>query len=239
VGQRINALGAGDSAAATLGAAHVRLQITHLAGSVTDLRDGKVDLTLQHLDGRRPALFDFTGTGATAEEDADPAAYTVDTGILPLASVEVGNPVRVFGFATPFGMAPPDFQALTVADTSEATAHLKVWWTPATETALTTDPAGLTLDLAGAPLLPHVFRAGIVTELEPEPAPAVVPDADRGLYALSRSGPTAVFGSFADFTEALDHALAAGARVACLSASGTFDDATQAFTARRLAVRLR
>ncbi|MHB8762920.1 MAG: DUF4382 domain-containing protein [Deferrisomatales bacterium] len=239
VGQRITALGTWDGAAATLDAAHLRLQLTPLAGTVAALRAGALDLALQHLDGRRPALFDFTGTGPSAADDADPASYTVDTGTLPLPGLFVGAPVRVLGFVTPFGIAPPDFQAHTVANASGATAQLLVSWVPATGAALTAAPTGLTLDVAGAPRLHHVLRAGIASALDPEPAATVVPEQDRGVYALARGGPTAVYGSFAAFAEALGQALAEGGRVAQLSASGRFENASQVFTARRLAVRLR
>ena len=58
------------------------------------------------------ADFDFTGNGAGTE---NPAAFLIDTGSIPLpAGSAAGDPLWVSGYTTPFGSAPPDFNAVAV-----------------------------------------------------------------------------------------------------------------------------
>ncbi len=246
VGQRVRVFGTFDPDADTLDPALVRLLVTRIAGTVAGATppsgesDGQLVLTLQHIQGRSPDRFSFDGTGATAEDDADPLAYQANTGPLSLASVAVADPVRVFGFATPFGAAPPDFDATSVADASEAVARMRVVWTEPDSGAIAAGTDDLVLDLTHAGALHHVFRNGIASELSAEPAPTVAPEApDRGVFALKRGRPTTVYTRFAEFSAALQAALDDGASPTFLGAFGEFDQATQALTARRIVVRLR
>ena len=243
VGQRVRVLGtySDDGEMPAFQAKRIRLLVTRIAGTVNDVQEGEVRLALEHIEGRRPDAFDFTGTGSTPEEDADPTDYQVSTGGLSLDAVAAGAPVRAFGFMTPFGQAPPDFEAMTVADYSEATARLRVRWTQGSGAEISVAETGLTLDLSDAGALRHVFRGGIATELAAEPAPTVAPEnPERGLFVIHRRGePTEVYGRYADFADALGAGLAGGGHVAFLSGLGTFDSETQALTARRIFVRLR
>ncbi len=242
VAQRIRAFGQYEAQDGTpvFRAEHIRLLVTRIAGTATGVEEGELRLALQHIQGRRPARFDFSGTGSAPEDDADPADYQVDTGDLPLSNLEAGDPVRVFGFVAPFGAAPPDFTALTVADASEAVARLAVRWSWNSAGELDVDADKLVLDLSASPLLHHVFQTGIATELDSDPSPVVEPeDAERGVFAIHRrSGGTAVYSRFADFAEALAGELASGLHVRFLGAKGRFDSSTQTFTARRIVVRL-
>ncbi len=246
VGQRVRVFGTYDPATDTLTPSLVRLLITRIAGTVAEVTpasgetDGELVLALQHIQGRSPNRFSFDGTGATTEDDADPLAYQTNTGPLSLASVDVADPVRVFGFVTPFGAAPPDFDAVSVADASGAVARMRVVWMEPDSGALTAGADDLVLDLTHAGPLHHVFRNGIASELSPDPAPVVAPEhPDRGVFALKRGRPTTVYTRFADFSAALQSALDDGASPTFLGALGAFDQATQAFTARRIVVRLR
>jgi hypothetical protein len=244
VGQWITALGvyAEETETFDASAGHVRMLLTRISGTVLEKEVGEVDVTLQHIQGIRVVNFDFEGTGVDAENDADPDAFTVDTGPMSLASLEVGDPVRVFGFPAAFGGAPPDFEAQSVVDASAAVARLLINWSALSTDNLVVDQAAqqLTLDVAGADLLHHVFRAGIPVELDAEPAPTVVPDEPlRGVFAIRSRGFTAIYTQFDDFSAALDEELAEGAEGAHLSGLGDFDAATQAFTARKIVVRLR
>ena len=78
VGQRIHAFGqvtatpTVDSLTLDATAGRVRMKLTHLSGSVVSANPGQVNLDLFAIDGRRPEIFDFTGTGASAATDADP-----------------------------------------------------------------------------------------------------------------------------------------------------------------------
>jgi hypothetical protein len=122
VGQRIQAFGdvSRDGTGqlvmdATAGL--VRLNYTRLVGMVTASEPGKLTLDLHSIHGLRPARFDFAGTGMTVTDDADPDAYEVAAGAgLNTAALPAGAYTRVFGFVTPFGLAPPDFNATTLVD---------------------------------------------------------------------------------------------------------------------------
>ncbi len=244
VGQHLRVLGAFDwpvPQGPAIHASHVRMLVTRVSGTVNAVEPGELGLTLQRIQGRPVGLFDFSGTGATPEDDADPADYQVDTGALGLGGLEPGDPVWVLGFPTPFGTAPPDFEALSVTDVSPAPARLRVRWVPGSTTEVSPEPDRITLDLAEAGRLHHVFWGELAIELQPDPPPVVVPrDPERGVFALHRpGGPTALFIRFADFTRALKLALDRGLHVRMLSAEGSFEIPSQVFTASRVVAKLR
>jgi hypothetical protein len=241
VGQRITALGLYDAGAARLDATAgaLRLLATHLTGTVAGAGQGELELSLQRIDGLRvdAAGFDFTGTGVDPASDADPAAYTLDTGTLSLAGIAAGNPVRAFGFVTPFGAAPPDFTATSVVALAQVRAHLRVGWTRGAG-ALAVAGDRITLDLTGAGPLHHVVRAGVATPLAATPSPTLGPAGDAGLYVLCRRSCTVYLG-WDRFATGLQEALDEGASVRHLGADGTYDDASQTLAADRIRVSLR
>ena len=84
---------------------------TRLAGTVTATAAGMVTVNLRSLDRQSPSSFDFTGTGTTSANDANPGAYTV---ILPAAlspaQIVVGSPVSFTGFVAPVRHGAARFQ---------------------------------------------------------------------------------------------------------------------------------
>jgi hypothetical protein len=200
---------------------------------------GPVTLDLQHIAGHRLSAFDFTGTGA------DPSAYEVDTGELTLSGLQVGDPVRSLGFVTAFGTESPDFEARTLVNLGGVPAVLRADWIPPTPLALPTVSATeIELSLEGSPRLHHVFRAGVAAELLASPSPRIAPTAQGlGVFAIrvktAERAPVSLFVNFEAFSEALQSALAEGAAVASVSATGRFDDATQTLTAGSVFVQLR
>lgn len=92
-----------------------RMSLSAIAGNVTALpaAGGDLQLNLFSINGRNPAIYDFTGTGSPGN-DADPANYAVNTSSLSLSSVAVSDDVFVRGFPTPFGSAPSDYTATSV-----------------------------------------------------------------------------------------------------------------------------
>ena len=111
---------------ATQGA--VRMHVTHISGVVNMSMPGQTDITLHSIDRRRAGIFDFSGTGPSADLDADPANYEVATGNLVLPNWSAGRPIIAYGFPTPFGMAPPDFTGRTFVDYSDARSALGMGW---------------------------------------------------------------------------------------------------------------
>ena len=133
VGQRIHAFGAATEASngdvtldATAG--RVRMHLTRLLGTVKSTLPGSVTLDLATIDRHRAAAFDFAGTGVSPAQDAEASSYDVDTGNLNLSSLDVGKAARVFGFVTPFGTAPPDFEGRTLVDFRDVPAVLSIGW---------------------------------------------------------------------------------------------------------------
>ena len=115
VGQRIQAFGEASSSDfnPTLDATggRVRLHQTHLTGVVVNASLGELRLDLFSIDGRDPQFFDFDGTGTSSITEANPQDYQVGTGNLDLGDFDDGDGAAVFGFVTPFGSAPPDFES--------------------------------------------------------------------------------------------------------------------------------
>ena len=88
----------------------VRMQLTHVAGTVVSTQPGELTLDLAAIDGRLPGIFDSNGTGVSSDVDAEAAHYQVATGPLALGGLTAGQPAAAFGFVTPFGKAPPDYE---------------------------------------------------------------------------------------------------------------------------------
>jgi hypothetical protein len=106
----------------------VRMHVTRLSGIVNTIMPGQTDITLHSIDRRRVQIFDFSGTGKTELEDADPDNYEVATGNLTLADFAAGKPIVARGFPTAFGWAPPDFTGRTVIDYTDVRSVLGVGW---------------------------------------------------------------------------------------------------------------
>ncbi len=89
VGQRIRAFGSASESDSevTFDAqqGRVRLELTHLLGTVVSASPGNLALDLTSIDGRRLNIFDFTGTGAAPDADANPDNYEIVTGNLSLS----------------------------------------------------------------------------------------------------------------------------------------------------------
>ena len=131
VGQHVDAFGnvtqsSSGTVALDATAGQVQLDLTSAWGAVTTLANGSVTLSLQTLGGLPANVFDFSGTGTSSENDANPIAYVVNTGTLSQIGLSINVPVRVVGFVTPFGSAPPDFTAQTLVNFAAVDATLQV-----------------------------------------------------------------------------------------------------------------
>ncbi len=248
VGQRVSVFGTLTNAQAgnlSLDASNgrVRLLTTRLRGSVISADTSAAPplvLDLQAIGRRAVGQFNFSGTGREPSLDADPNHYETDTGNLSLASLNPGSPVLVFGFATPFGSAPADFEAQSVTEVSATRATLVIAWRPASTTAITRlDGTGMTFDISEAGRFQQVVRNGVRTELASlDNPPALIPDASGGLYIIHQAGSRHAHGDFASFATDLQARLDDGARLAHISAHGRFDDASATLSAKRLRITL-
>ena len=120
VGSLIDAFGTASkdsSGKVTLDATsgRVRLDFTQVQGALSGSGSGNITLALKTIDRQPVSLFSFAGTGSAGGVNTDPTKFVVSTGALDVSQFSMGEAFLSIGFVSPFGMAPPDFKAVTVA----------------------------------------------------------------------------------------------------------------------------
>lgn len=246
VGQRLTVFGqvSGDATSGfTLDATNgkARMLLTTVNGSVAQT-DSPLAVNLDSIGHRAITLFDFSGTGVDAANDADPGFYEVNTGTLDLSGIILNEPIKVRGFVRDFGMAPEDFDAQTLVLVSQAKALMMVNWDPVSDTAISeTSATRIALDLTGTGRFHHVIRAGVRTDLTGFTSnPVLVPnDTGKGVFVIIRTQAAQVFRNFDQFSEALGRHLANGAGVKTIKSKGHFSDDNVSMTVRGVRVVLR
>jgi sulfur transfer complex TusBCD TusB component (DsrH family) len=232
----------------------VRLVSTQLWGSLVSSASGSLLLNLQTIENWPVSNYNFTGNGAAA---VTPASYAVATGSLAIpAGVVAGDPVWIDGITTPFGSAPPDFNAFTINAEVSVPARLQVDWTSAGTTApfATLADTGLTIDLntASAAVIRigsesiDLKAAGSVSPLiVPQPPPAAtagLPPVFLPSFAIGNltatAGTTAitVYNTFSTFVTQLPTAIAAASPALHFVATGVYNRGSNTFTASRIDV---
>ena len=221
----------------------VRMVVTHLNGVLNSATPGQANVTLQSIDRRRVELFDFTGTGISADQDADPTDYEVATGSLSMTDMAMGNPVRVFGFVTAFGSAPVDFEGRTIVDFSDARSALGINWDGGTTAPfLSLGDDGIVLDLENEAIgRAHYIRQGSVfLDLFSLPAsPTIVADSERpNTFAIKQGDDISLHNDFGNFVADLASRLDGATSITRLHANGNYNQDGNVFEARRLSVNL-
>lgn len=220
---------------------HVFMQFTTLRGSAIVTDGTPLNANLKAIGRRAIDIFDFTGTGVTVDDDADPTAYEIDTGELDISSIANGASIKARGFVRPFGQAPADFEARTIVDVSTVRANLSLSWDPATTTPfLDLSVSGITLNLGGQGMFHHLVRAGGRIDLNSlDQSPILQPlDSGDGKYILHIGAVVELFTSFGRYVEALDAQIAASKSFKGLRAKGLFDDSTGIMKAQMISVRI-
>jgi Domain of unknown function (DUF4382) len=249
VGQRIHVMGVlGSSGSGPVNmdatAGRVRLAYTRVFGTVKTRATGALTVALQSIDGREPAQFNFTGTGASAAQDADPANYDIGTGVLDTSGLGAGAYARLFGFVSAFGTAPPDFRAETLVDFTSAHSVLGLSWglTGSTSPFPAISATGITVDLAAAGLRGAIELGGRLIDVHTLATGLALVPATQGnvLFAIAHraAGRVENFSTFGDFTARLSSALTGSTAVMRVVAKGRFDAITGAFSANQLLVVL-
>ena len=227
---------------ATQGA--VRMHLTHLSGIVNTVMPGQTDITLYAIDRRRAGIFDFTGTGPTTLEDADPDNYEVATGNLTLADFAAGKPIIVRGFTNAFGTAPLDFTGRTVVDYTDVRSALGVGWGVAGAVApyLTVSTEGLVLDNQNADIdqRHHVKQGPVLIDLTAlDSSTTIVPfEAERTLFYIKSGDSLRLYSDFVDFSDDLAMSLNGATTARSMHARGQYDTDTNVFTAYKIGVYL-
>lgn len=215
----------------------VRMTMNQLTAKVVDADPLAVDLF--YLNGRRPQLFDFSGTGVNAAEDADPDYYQIDTLTLGLGGIENGDLVRVYGLINDFGMAAPDYNARTVVDveTDARAASLHVGWEGgAAMPFITLSNDRIDLDLSEARVVLKLRGVSIDINNPIEMLALVAPGPDsRSVYAVKVRGTDEIrlFRSFADLVDELNAQLDAGNWLHRIGAHGGYNSTTGELTTGR------
>lgn len=249
VGQLINAFGNASTQGedVTLDAANgrVRLFVTPVFGFVNQANPGAVSIKLDSIGGRPAAAFDFAGTGTTTAQDADPANYEIDTATLDVSRLAMNQPVKLLGFPTPFGAAPPDFAARSVIDFAALPATLSVNFGREGTTAPFTsiDGTGLVLNLMNSAIGARSFISigPRIIDLRSLPAaPRIIAPSDGATsYVIVMRDQSASFEGFAYFTAELAQRLNGATATLSFHAFGRFDGYSNTFGARSIVVVLK
>ena len=227
---------------ATAGA--VRMHITHLSGVVNAVLPGQTDIELHAIDRRRAGVFDFTGTGASPDLDADPENYEVSTGDLMMSSFAEGHPIVVYGFPNEFGAAPPDFEGRTLIDFSDVRSALGVGWSASGTTApyLSMGNDGLVLNNQNPDIdqRHHIKQGPVLIDLTSLDADTtiVARESGRKLFALKTTDSLQLYADFSDFINALTLELDGSTVARSIFARGHYDANTNVFTAYKIGIHL-
>lgn len=247
VGQSILALGVftqtgGDAEttdiAGTLDATNdgVQMRLTSVVGSVETTTPLTMDLGIIN---RRPiGIFEFSGTGASALEDADPSSYDIRTGSLNTTNLEANEWILVRGYPTAFGAAPEDFEAVSIVDPAADSFNSTLtarWEEDAAET-LVIDGRSFSLNLeeGGSKLKVGRIPANLSGGFELNSITGSVED---GRFAVQLSGESiTIFASYTDFlVELTNQLLLSEARQ--LTARGDYNSIDGVLTAGNIVVR--
>ncbi|HEY1891414.1 MAG TPA: hypothetical protein VGG63_13450 [Steroidobacteraceae bacterium] len=251
VGSQIDAVGVNstpNNAVPTLDASQglVRLQSTPIWGTLTAGTSESATLGLLSLGNTDFAAtstnFNFAGTGTSSAANATAASYEVNTTAAGTdadqSATTAGTLLRSDGFPTPYGSAPPDFTAIDVIPgTSEAADLVLEWKSGSGTTAPFTsyDASSLAVNLANANLA-EVLIGPQVTELTGTPA-ITISGGEQFAIGNSTNGVT-MFSTASAFASKLGTTLNGSTSVYRVVAVGSYDVATNTFTASRLEVAL-
>jgi hypothetical protein len=186
---------------------------------------------LHFLSGRRPGVYDFSGTGISPAEDADSAFYQIDTSTLPLSSMVAQDLIAVRGHVNAFGSAPQDFLAQTVVDLAfdmRSASFIAVWEPASAEPFHNMGSGRIELDLESTRSILKVL--GVPPDLTNplERLSLVAPDSGRGVYAVRVRGRDEIhlYRNFADLVEELMVQFDSGGLLKRLGAHGRYNKAT-------------
>lgn len=222
----------------------VRMHVTHLAGIVNTTMPGQTDITLHAIDRRRAAVFDFAGTGPSADLDADADNYEISTDGLALANIATGKPIVAYGFPSEFGMAPPDFAGRTIIDYSDVRSVLGIAWgqtgTIAPFASIGTDGIVLALDNDDLGIRHHVKQGPVLIDLLTlgSNTTIVPPETGRMLFSIKTADSLRQYSDFNDFVADLLNSLNGATAARSMYARGHFDVASNTITAYKIGVTL-
>jgi hypothetical protein len=221
-------------------AGQIRLDTTTASGLVTAAGSGTLNLNLALLGGRSVGVFDFVGTGISANR------YGVNTGTLDLSNSTVGVPVIVTGFPNSFGVTPPDFTASTLLDPTTIQAEMVVDWSAGTTAPFTTlGSSTISVDAHNPSIGPrHQIQIGAQTidVVGLSSDPSIVPNtaSSNVVFTIGHasSGTTESFNTYAAFVARLKAELNGTTRVTGMTAVGQYTASTFSLSATSITLFL-
>jgi hypothetical protein len=203
-----------------------------------------ISANLISLGGFDAGTLDFTGTNSV------PSAYTVSTTGLDTSALAASPVFRFDGLVTPFGLAPPDFLADSVATATDQVLTVEWSGNGTTTPFMTKDANGLVVNISGGSLgATHTVQTALLSVSNPATtidltSPLVNPIivADPSLTAQfavgnpvsTASTGIAEFHDYNSFLTALNTVLNGTNTIVKLVAVGKYDAATNTFTAYRI-----
>ena len=228
---------------------NARLDITSLWGQYVSSATGVVTLNLQTLDGQPASVFNFAGTGTSTAQDAKATAYQVTVpAALAGGTPKAGAAIRFMGYVAPFGSAPPNFTAVSLASYEATTAKLNIQWERPGVTAPFVAPLSATnVVLSAATLLSASER-----EIEIGPQEVSLSTLVNGITLVPNTAATSTgyviahrstgksdsYSSYTEAITALNTALNGKTALLQAQAEGLFDATTGKLQVNRLSVVL-
>ncbi len=240
IGQEVIALGRYDQNNSAFDASEgaVRMKMNRIVGEVVQQSPLVVDLT--HINRRPVAVFDFTGTGSSALDDADPDNYEIATNSLDLTDIEANEWLQVRGYPSAFGSAPMDFDALSILNPNfnSHAAKFMVKWDNNAEASLTSNNDILQVSTVDARSKLHLRGVPGSSKLEMNVA-SISGEGESGLYALfAKDQGIHVYNDYAEFITELNALITLGLKPKHLTASGHYSDSTENLSALKVTVFL-
>jgi len=252
VGQRIIVSGQASistSGAFTLDATEgqVRLVQTHLWGTLKSATPTTASLDVLSLGNFAPNGFNFTGTGTSTAEDANPAAYAVNTGSIDESGTAAGTLLQGIGIVSAFGSAPPDLTATTSIPGVSTEQQLVVEWLAGNTHPFTSvSSTGLVVDLTSTLIDLDYIRTG-PAELALKSLPAspliTTVGATQNYLQLAIGGPAlstgiSTFTNAGAFASAVNSKFNGTNQIFRLVAYGQYNSAANTFVASRIYIAL-
>lgn len=209
----------------------VRMRLSRVVGRIETASPLTLDVAT--INRRVVGIYDFTGTGISPDFDADPANYEIDTSTLNTANLEDNEWVQVRGYPTAFGMAPADFEAVSIIDPARDTgrASLVAFWNEEAMETVDIDAENLSFDFTDGRMFLQV--GNIPLSLSPAfELTSVTGALEEGVFALHvRGDRISIFRSYTDFLVALNDQLALGDEARKLTARGEYNSIDGVLTA--------
>jgi len=209
------------------------LGLNQLRGTVINAQPLAVELTL--LNGRRPALFDFSGTGVDTSMDADPDNYELLAGLLNTGILTAGDHIQVRGQIANFGAAPEDFLANTIVniDTSSLGALFKAYWADGASAPFSAiSDTSISVELTDARKYLKVQRLDETELAQDSVMTLIAPETDQGLYSVKVRNTREIhlYRSFADLVAELQRQLEIGNQLHYIAVKGDYNLETTEIT---------